>query len=149
MQGRSENSTKDVPVFQQIRNERDPSRQYGEMGGAFGMLSVLERECLELREEVEHLNEKQEVLVTLMEGKMSVQKVALEKYQVKIRGVEGAGGAEDKRSIVQRKHKLVKWEGERKRARMLQGMELSGAVGHFLRRFGQFLLWFLLIFPGT
>ena len=33
------------------------------------MLIVLERECLELREEVEHLSKKQEVLATLMEGK--------------------------------------------------------------------------------
>ena len=43
------------------------------------MTIVLERECLALREEVRHLNEKQEVLATLMEGKMSMQKVALEK----------------------------------------------------------------------
>ena len=35
--------------------------------------------------------------------------------------------------LAQRKHNLVKWEGERERARMLQGMELSGAVGHFSR----------------
>ena len=48
------------------------------------MLVLLERACLALREEVEHLNEKQEVLAILMEGKMSMQKVALEKYQEKI-----------------------------------------------------------------
>ena len=49
------------------------------------MLVVLERECLALREEVEHLNEKQEVLATLMEGgKMSLQKVAPENYHEKI-----------------------------------------------------------------
>ena len=33
------------------------------------MLSVLERECLELREEIKHLTEKHVVLATLMEGK--------------------------------------------------------------------------------
>ena len=33
------------------------------------MLVVLERERPALREEVEHLNEKQEVLATLMEGR--------------------------------------------------------------------------------
>ena len=42
------------------------------------MLIVLERERLELREEVEHSSEKQEVLATLMEGKTSLQKVALD-----------------------------------------------------------------------
>ena len=44
------------------------------------MLVVLERECLALREEVEHLNEIQEVLTILMEGKMNMQNVAPEKY---------------------------------------------------------------------
>ena len=48
------------------------------------MLIVLERECLELREEIEHLSEEQEVLATLMEGKMSMQKVALEDFQRQI-----------------------------------------------------------------
>ena len=42
------------------------------------MLIVLERECMELREEVEHSSEKQEVLATLMEGKTSLQNVALD-----------------------------------------------------------------------
>ena len=35
------------------------------MGGAFEKLIVQERECLELREEIEHLSQKQEVLATL------------------------------------------------------------------------------------
>ena len=48
------------------------------------LLIVGERECLELEEEIECLSVKQELLATLMEGKMSVQRV---------------GGAEDKRSI--------------------------------------------------
>ena len=61
------------------------------------MLIVLERECLELNEAVQNLCEKQELLATLMEGKMSMQKVALEKYQEKIFGESKE--AEDKRSI--------------------------------------------------
>ena len=32
------------------------------------MLIVLERECLELRQEIEYVSEKQEVLAALMEG---------------------------------------------------------------------------------
>ena len=33
--------------------------------------------------------------------------------------------------LVQRKHRLVKWDGERERARMLQRLESSGAVGQW------------------
>ena len=32
--------------------------------------------------------------------------------------------------LVQCKHRLVNWDGDRERARMLHRMELSGAVGH-------------------
>ena len=48
-------------------------------------LVVLERHCLALREEGEHLNERQEVLAILMEGKMmNMQKVAPEDFQRQI-----------------------------------------------------------------
>ena len=90
-----------------------------------------------LREEVEHLNEKQEVLTVLMEGKMSMQKVAPEKYQEKF--FEDLKELEEQQTrealeLVQRKHKLVTSEGERERAGMLQGMELSGRSRSFFRR---------------
>ena len=93
------------------------------------MLVVSERECLALTEEVEHLNEKQEMLTTLMEGKMSMQFVAPEKYQVNI--FEELKELEEQKTkealeLVQRKHKLVKWEGERERATMLCRLESSG-----------------------
>ena len=42
--------------------------------------------------------------------------------------------------LVKRKHKLVKWEGERERAR---------GSGSFFWSFGKFLLWFFLIFLVT
>ena len=45
---------------------------------------VLERQCLALMEEVEHSNEKQEHLATLMESKMNVQKVAPADFQRQI-----------------------------------------------------------------
>ena len=38
------------------------------------MLFVLEREYLELREEIEHLSEKHQLLANLMEGKLNMQK---------------------------------------------------------------------------
>ena len=90
---------------------------------------VLERECLELREEIEHLSEKQEVLATLMEGKMGLQKATPEDFQVQIfQELKELEEQKTKEALehVKRKHKMVKWEGERERARMIQGMELSG-----------------------
>ena len=47
-------------------------------------LIVLERECLDLGGTIEHLSEKQELLATLKESKMSLQTVAPEKLQEKI-----------------------------------------------------------------
>ena len=48
------------------------------------MFIVLERECMELKGAIGLLSEKQELLATVMEGKMSMQNVAPEKYQEKI-----------------------------------------------------------------
>ena len=100
-QARSEKIKKMFQIFQTWR-ERDPSRQY------FKMLVVLERECLEHREEVEHVNERQEVLTVLMEGK-----IALEKYQEKI--FEDLKELEEQKTrealeLLQRRLKLVKLE---------------------------------------
>ena len=47
------------------------------------MLMILERECLDFSEVIEPLSEKQELLATLMEGKMRLQQAVLEKFQVK------------------------------------------------------------------
>ena len=48
------------------------------------MLIVLERECLDLGGTIEHLSEKQDLLATLKESKMSLQTVAPEKLQEKM-----------------------------------------------------------------
>ena len=48
------------------------------------MLIVLELECLDLSETIEHLSEKQELLAALVESKMSLQTVAPEKVQEQI-----------------------------------------------------------------
>ena len=86
-------------------------------------------------EEVEHLNEKQEVLATPM-GKMRRQKVAPEDFEREI--FEELKELEEQKTqealeLVKRKPKLVKWEGAQERARMLQGMDLSRAASHFSR----------------
>ena len=133
-QARSEKSKKVVPDFQ-IRSKRGPNRQHG--------LVVLERECLALREEVEHSSERQELLTILMECKMNMQKVAPEKYQEQ--NFEGLKELEEQKTrealeLVQRKHKSVKWGGERERARMLQRLESSRVAGTVVRSPRQFLL---------
>ena len=137
-QARSEKSKKLFQIFSRQGVNEILVASMARWKEHLGMLVVLERECLAFREEVEHLNEKQEVLTVLMEGKMSMQKVAPEKYQEKI--FEELKELEEQQTrealeLVQRKHKLVTSEGERERARMLQGMELSGAVGHFSEGF--------------
>ena len=79
-------------------------------------LIELERRCLVLREEVEHLSERQEVLTGLMVSKKDMRKAAPEKYQEKI--FEEFKELEEQRAkealaLVQKKHKLIKWEGEK------------------------------------
>ena len=93
---------------------------------------VLERHCLALREEVEHLSERQEVLTVLMESKINMQRTAPEKYREKI--FEELKELEEQRTkealeLFQRKHKLIRWEGDRERARTLQRLEASRAMG--------------------
>ena len=66
----------------------------------------MEKHCLALREEVEHLSERHFQRQIFQEEQKT--KEALE--------------------LVQRKHKLIKWEGERERARTLQRLESSGAI---------------------
>ena len=84
---------------------------------------MLERKCLALREEVEHLHERLEVVTIVMEGKMNMQKTAPEDFQ---------------RQIFQES----KEEEEQKTK---EALELVQRIPWC----GQFLLWFLLILPGT
>ena len=80
-------------------------------------LTELERRCLTLRVEVEHLSERQEVLAVLTEGKMNMQKTAPEDLQRQILPeFEELEEQKTKEALepVQRKHKLIKWEGERR-----------------------------------
>ena len=119
-QARSEKSKKLFQIFSRQRSKRDPRRQSGEMGGAFENVGCTGEGSLALREEVDHLNEKQEMFTILMEAKMGMQKVAPEKYQEKI--FEELRELEEQETrealeLVQRKHKFVTWAGQRERAR--------------------------------
>ena len=77
------------------------------------MLIVLERECLELKEEIEHMSEKQELLATLMEGKMSVQKVAPASEEFQRQIFQGSRKQKEALELLVRKYILVKKEHER------------------------------------
>ena len=91
------------------------------------MLMILERECLDLSEAIEQLSEKQELLATLMEGKMRLQKVAPEEFQRQtFPGVERAGGAEDNRSIGAIGTQAQVGKTGKGKARMLQGWSRQG-----------------------
>ena len=105
------------------------------MGGALENVGGAGEECLALREEVEQIKEKQEELIILMEGTMNMQKVALGMCQEKI-FEELLQELEEQKirealELVQRTHRLVKWEGVWARARMLQRLESSRAVGQW------------------
>ena len=95
---------------------------------------MLERHCLALREEVEHLSERQKVLAILMEGEMNMQKTAPEDFQRQI--FQELHELEEQKTkgaleFAQRKHKFIKWEGERERARTLQRLGSSRAIGQW------------------
>ena len=78
---------------------------------------------------MEHLRERQEVWAVLMEVKMNMQKTTPEVFQRQIfQELTELGEQRTKEALqlVQRKHKLIKFEGERERPR-------------------QFLLWFVLM----
>ena len=95
------------------------------------------KRCLTLREEVEHLCEKQEVLADLMVSKRDMQKEAPEKYQEKIfEELLEEQRAKEALVLAQKKQMLIKWEGERERARI----EITKEATIFL--------WFLLKVPG-
>ena len=84
------------------------------------------------REEVEHLSESQEVLTDLMVRKKDTQRIAPKDCQIKI-FVEfeelEVQKAKEALTLVQKKHKLIKWECERERARTMQRLEASRASG--------------------
>ena len=83
---------------------------------------------------MEHVSERQEVLAVSMEGKMNMQKTAPEDFQMHI--FQELKELEEQKTkealeLVHRKHKLIKLEGERERARTLQRLESSRAIGQW------------------
>ena len=80
---------------------------------------------------VELLNDRPEVLAGMVVSKRDMQKEAPKKYRDKVfeefKELEGQR-AKEALELVQKKHMLIKWEGERERARMLQRLEGSRAI---------------------
>ena len=80
------------------------------------MKGLVERHCLALKKEEEHLSERQEVLTVLMESKTNMQRTAPEKYWEKI--TEELKERKEQRTkealeLLQKKHKLINWQGVR------------------------------------
>ena len=107
-------------------------------------LVELERRCLTLREEVDHLNERQEVMADLMVSKKDMQKTAPEKEKIFEESKERAEQrTTEALALVQKKHKLIKCEAEGS----CKGWRRQ-CTRSMVRRPRHFILWFLLIFPG-
>ena len=82
----------------------------------------LESRCQDLMQAVELSNDRQEVLAGMVVSKRDLQKEAPKKYQKKV--FEEFKELEESRAkealeLAQKKHMLVKWEGERERATIL------------------------------
>ena len=98
------------------------------------ILTVLDRECLDLSEASENLSERRDLLATLMESKKCLQKDAPERFQEQI--VQEWKELEEQKSkealeLLGRKHKLGKLEKEKDRARILQQWEPSETESGF------------------
>ena len=83
-QARSEKHKKLFQIFSRQGAKEIPVASVARWEEYLRMLKVLQRECLQLSEAIENLSEKPELLANLIEGKMSLQKVASVKFQEKI-----------------------------------------------------------------
>ena len=97
-------------------------------------LVELERRCQAMMQEVKLLSDRQGVVSGVVVSKRDLRKEAPTKYQEK--AFEEFKELEKQRAkealeLVQKKHMLVKWEGERERARMLQRLGGSRAIKHW------------------
>ena len=97
-------------------------------------LVELERRCQDLMQEVRLPSERQEAFTGMVVSKRNMQKEAPKKFQEKV--FEEFKELEEQRTkeaqeLVQKKHLLTKWEGERERARMLQRLGGSRAIQHW------------------
>ena len=109
-QARNEKSTKLFQFFRQGASEvliASMARWEEQLKG----LVVLERHCLALREEVEHLGERQTVLAVVMEGKMNMQKTAPQYFQRQI-FKKGEGKDSAKVGIVKGNRTMVRSPGQ-------------------------------------
>ena len=107
-----------------------------------GLVEV-ERRCQSFRADVEYLCERREVLKYLVVSKKDMQRTAPEDSQSK--NYEELKELEEQRAkeafvLVQKKHKLIKWEGERERTRTMQRLEATRTMspwsGHARPSFG-------------
>ena len=83
-QARSEQNKKLFQIFQKSGSTRNPSHQYGEMGGTLENAYSSGEGMPRARWQLKKLAEKQEVLADVMQGKMCLQKIALKNLRKNI-----------------------------------------------------------------
>ena len=152
-QARSEKRKKLFQILSRQEAKEIPVASMARWEEHLRMLIVLERECLDLTEANEHLSEKQEVLAVLMEGKMSLLKVAPEKFHEKI--------FHDLKELEEQKTKeameLLGTSAQVGEIGKMKGTEqgcykewsCQGSKVVFPGPFAQFLHWFWLALLGT
>ena len=114
-------------------------------------LIELERRFLTLRQEVEHLSERQEVLADLMVSMKDMQKVAPEDFQKQIfQKFKKAGGAEDKGSAGTRTKEAQSDQVGRRKGKGKDHAKVGCVKSNrsMVWRPRLFFLWFLLVVPG-
>ena len=132
-QARNEGGPKLFQIFRQEENEvyiASSARWNTQLKG----FVELERHCQDLVQEVELQSKRQEVLAGMVVSKKDMQTRSTHKVSREgIRGIQGVRGAKakDALELVQKKHMLIKWEGERERAMILQRLGRSRAVTYW------------------
>ena len=124
-EARNESGQKLFQIFRQRENGvyiASLSKWDTKLGGSV----ELEKRYQDLMEEVKLLCERQEVLTSMVVSKTDMQKEAPKKYQEKV--FEGFKELEDQRAkealeLVQKKHMLIKCEGERKERKCCKDLE--------------------------
>ena len=142
-QARSEKKEKLFQIFRQRKGEVLIACK-ARWDVQLNFLVELESRCQSFRADVEYLCERQDVVTDLVVSKKDMQRTAPEDCQRK--NYEELKELEEQRTkealvLLQKKHKLIKWEGERERTRTMQILEVTRTMspwsgGHDCSSFG-------------
>ena len=95
------------------------------------------------------LCERQEVLKGLVVSKKDMQRTAPEDCQRKIYEELDEQRGKEASLLVQKKHELIKWEGEREKARTMQRLEVTRTMSPWSGGHDHSSFWLLFLVTGT